>query len=97
MIRDTVAHLVKHGREVIYDAEHFFDGYKDSPDHALATLKAAAEGGAACLVLCDTNGGTLPSEVMQICLAVEKHLPAHRSASTRTTIASSPWRTRSPP
>ncbi len=75
MIRDTVAHLVKHGREVVYDAEHFFDGYKDSPAHALATLKAAADGGAACLVLCDTNGGTLPSEVIEICQAVSKHLP----------------------
>ncbi|MEO5914472.1 MAG: citramalate synthase [Luteolibacter sp.] len=75
MIRDTVAHLVSHGREVIYDAEHFFDGYKDSPAHALATLKAAADGGAASLVLCDTNGGTLPSEVMEICEAVMKHLP----------------------
>jgi 2-isopropylmalate synthase len=75
MIRDTVAHLVKHGREVIYDAEHFFDGYKDSPEHALATLQAAADGGAACLVLCDTNGGTLPSEVTEICEAVMKHLP----------------------
>ena len=75
MIRDTVAHLVKHGREVIYDAEHFFDGYKDSAEHALATLEAAAQGGAACLVLCDTNGGTLPSEVMEICGAVRKRLP----------------------
>lgn len=75
MIRDTVAHLVKHGREVVYDAEHFFDGYKDSPEHALATLKAAADGGASCLVLCDTNGGTLPDEIMEICAAVEKHLP----------------------
>ena len=75
MIRDTVAHLVKHGREVIYDAEHFFDGYKDSPEHALATLQAAAEGGATCLVLCDTNGGTLPSEIMQICQAVKSRLP----------------------
>ncbi len=75
MIRDTVAHLVKHGREVIYDAEHFFDGYKDSPTHALATLKAAAEGGASCLVLCDTNGGTLPTEVAEICKAVRAHLP----------------------
>lgn len=75
MIRDTVAYLAKHGREVIYDAEHFFDGYKDSPTHALATLQAAAEGGAACLVLCDTNGGTLPFEVMEICEAVKKHLP----------------------
>ena len=75
MIRDTVAHLAKHGREVIYDAEHFFDGYKDSPEHALRTLEAAAEGGAACLVLCDTNGGTLPSEVMQICKAVRDRIP----------------------
>jgi 2-isopropylmalate synthase len=75
MIRDTVAHLVKHGREVIYDAEHFFDGYKDSPEHALATLEAAAEGGASCLVLCDTNGGTLPSEVMQTCQAVKARIP----------------------
>jgi 2-isopropylmalate synthase len=75
MIRDTVAYLAKHGREVIYDAEHFFDGYKDSPEHALATLEAAAEGGASCLVLCDTNGGTLPSEIMQICLAVKARIP----------------------
>ncbi len=75
MIRDTVAHLVKHGREVVYDAEHFFDGYKDSPEHALATLKAAADGGASCLVLCDTNGGTLPAEVTEISQAVRKHLP----------------------
>lgn len=75
MIRDTVAHLVKHGREVVYDAEHFFDGYKDSPDHALKTLEAAAEGGASCLVLCDTNGGTLPSEIMQICMAVKTRIP----------------------
>ncbi len=75
MIRDTVAHLVSHGREVVYDAEHFFDGYKDSPEHALATLEAAAQGGAACLVLCDTNGGTLPSEIMEICKAVRNRLP----------------------
>lgn len=75
MIRDTVAHLVQHGREVIYDAEHFFDGYKDSPSHALATLHAAADGGASCLVLCDTNGGTLPEEIVEICAAVQKNLP----------------------
>jgi len=75
MIRDTVAHLVRHGREVVYDAEHFFDGYKDSPEHALATLEAAAEGGAACLVLCDTNGGTLPPEIEEICAAVKARLP----------------------
>ena len=75
MIRETVAHLVKHGREVVYDAEHFFDGYKDSPEHALSTLEAAAEGGASCLVLCDTNGGTLPSEVEEICAAVKARIP----------------------
>jgi len=75
MIRDTVAYLNKHGREVIYDAEHFFDGYKDSSEHALGTLAAAAEGGAACLVLCDTNGGTLPSEVLRITSAVRERFP----------------------
>ncbi|QTN31398.1 citramalate synthase [Akkermansiaceae bacterium] len=75
MIHDTVSHLVANGREVIYDAEHFFDGYKDGAEHALATLKAAADGGASCLVLCDTNGGTLPSEIAEICQAVQEHLP----------------------
>ncbi|MEP2775296.1 MAG: citramalate synthase [Luteolibacter sp.] len=75
MIRDTVGHLVKNGREVVYDAEHFFDGYKDNAEHALSTLKAAADGGASCLVLCDTNGGTLPGEIAEICGAVQKHLP----------------------
>lgn len=75
MIRDTVRFLKEHGREVVYDAEHFFDGYKASPEHALATLKAAAEGGADVLVLCDTNGGTLPSEVMMICKAVSEAIP----------------------
>ncbi|MFC7336674.1 citramalate synthase [Haloferula chungangensis] len=75
MIRDTVEYLVSKGREVVYDAEHFFDGYKDSPEHAIATLKAAAEGGAAVLVLCDTNGGTLPSEVMEISAAVKDAIP----------------------
>jgi 2-isopropylmalate synthase len=75
MIHDTVAYLVKHGREVVYDAEHFFDGYKDSPEHALAAIEAAALGGASCLVLCDTNGGTLPTEVEEICAAVKARIP----------------------
>ncbi|MCH7226786.1 citramalate synthase [Haloferula sp. A504] len=75
MIRDTVRFLKEHGREVVYDAEHFFDGYKDSAEHALATLEAAAEGGADVLVLCDTNGGTLPSEITAICTAVKERLP----------------------
>lgn len=63
MIRDSVAYLKKSGREVIYDAEHYFDGYKGNPDYALETIVAAAEAGAACVVLCDTNGGTLPTDV----------------------------------
>ena len=75
MIRDTVAHLKKHGREVVYDAEHFFDGYKASPEHALATLQAAADGGADVLVLCDTNGGTMPWEVEEICAVVKARIP----------------------
>lgn len=66
MIADTVAFFKKHGREVLYDAEHFFDGYKENPEHAIATLKAAAEAGADMVVLCDTNGGSLPSEVEAI-------------------------------
>ena len=74
MICDTVRHLKEHGREVIYDAEHFFDGYKDSPEHALSTLRAAAEGGADILVLCDTNGGGLPHEIEQITSEVRRHL-----------------------
>lgn len=66
MIRDTTRYLKEHSREVVYDAEHFFDGYKDCPEHALATLAAAKEGGADWLVLCDTNGGTMPHEVAEI-------------------------------
>ena len=60
MIRETTRYLKENGREVIYDAEHFFDGYKDSAEHALATLQAAKDGGADWVVLCDTNGGTMP-------------------------------------
>ncbi len=63
IIQESLAYLKAHGREVIYDAEHFFDGYKENRDYALATLQAAAEGGADALVLCDTNGGSMPSEV----------------------------------
>ncbi len=63
MISDTVTFLKKHGREVIYDAEHFFDGAKDDWAYALRTLAAARDAGADLLVLCDTNGGTMPDEV----------------------------------
>jgi 2-isopropylmalate synthase len=63
MISDTVQFLKSEGREVFYDAEHFFDGFRDDREYALATLRAARDAGADCLVLCDTNGGTLPGFV----------------------------------
>ena len=66
MIEDSVAYLRSRDREVIYDAEHFFDGYKADRDYVIRTLKAAEAGGAACVVLCDTNGGTLPLELVDI-------------------------------
>ena len=65
-VRDTVAYLVGAGKEVIFDAEHYFDGFRDDPDHALSVLRAAAEAGATTLVLCDTNGGTLPTELKAV-------------------------------
>jgi 2-isopropylmalate synthase len=66
MIADSVAFLKEQGKEVIYDAEHFFDGYKARSDYALLTVKVAAEHGADTVVLCDTNGGSLPWEVADI-------------------------------
>ncbi|QDI75814.1 MULTISPECIES: citramalate synthase [Leisingera] len=65
-IRASVAHIVAQGREALFDAEHFFDGYKDNPDYALAACRAALEAGARWVVLCDTNGGALPAEVSRI-------------------------------
>ncbi len=66
MIEDTIHYLNKKGRRVIYDAEHFFDGYKNNPDYAMRTVKAAISGGADMIVLCDTNGGTLTHELKKI-------------------------------
>ena len=65
LIESSVRYLVENGREVIYDAEHFFDGYADDAEYAIETLRAAATGGASCLVLCDTNGGRLPLEIQE--------------------------------
>ena len=78
MIADSVRHLKKHGKETIYDAEHFFDGYRDDPDYALRTLAAAADAGADALVLCDTNGGRLTSEVLAITAEVARRFPNAR-------------------
>ena len=63
MISDSIGYCRKQGREVFYDAEHFFDGYKNNPEYALKTLLAAEAAGATVLILCDTNGGTLPDEI----------------------------------
>jgi len=65
MIRDSVAYLKSRGLTVFFDAEHFFDGFRDNPDYSLACLRAAAEAGADCLVLCDTNGGTIPARIVE--------------------------------
>ena len=65
MIADSVRLLVERGREVIFDAEHFFDGFADDPQYALATLRAAAAAGAATVALCDTNGGSMPEDVVR--------------------------------
>jgi len=75
MVRDTARFFKSHDREVIFDAEHFFDGYKDDEAHALGVLQAAVDGGADCLVLCDTNGGTLPDEVASITATVVERFP----------------------
>jgi 2-isopropylmalate synthase len=75
MIRDSVAFCKKQGREVIYDAEHFFDGTKANPEYAVMTLKAAWEAGANMLVLCDTNGGTQFEEVAACVDRIKKAIP----------------------
>jgi 2-isopropylmalate synthase len=75
MIQDTVRYLKERGREVIFDAEHFFDGYKDNAAFAMDMLKAALEAGADSVVLCDTNGGSLPHEIFGITAEVAKVFP----------------------
>ncbi len=74
MIADSVRFCVQAGREVIYDAEHFFDGHRDSPDYALRTLLAAQEAGATTIVLCDTNGGSLPQHIAACVDALRSHI-----------------------
>ncbi len=72
LINDSLIYLKERVGEVIYDAEHFFDGYKSDPEYALKTLQAAADANVDCIVLCDTNGGTLPHEFPAIMDAVKK-------------------------
>ncbi|ASV76023.1 (R)-citramalate synthase [Thermogutta terrifontis] len=75
MITDTISYIRSQGREVIFDAEHFFDGYKYDSDYALTAVRLAAEAGAKMVVLCDTNGGSMPEEVAEITRKVVELLP----------------------
>ncbi|MEG4056077.1 MULTISPECIES: citramalate synthase [unclassified Microcoleus] len=86
MIRDTIEYLRSQGRRVIYDAEHWFDGYKHNRDYAIKTLEVAADAGAEWLVLCDTNGGTLPHEVSQVVGDVLESLGTNREKSLQLGI-----------
>jgi 2-isopropylmalate synthase len=76
MIRDSVSFLKSHGKEVVYDAEHFFDGFRADRAYALKAVRTAAEAGADWVALCDTNGGSLPSWVREVVLAVKAEIPA---------------------
>ncbi len=74
LIFDSLEYLKKHAPEVFYDAEHFFDGYKANPEYAIKTIQAAEQAKADCIILCDTNGGTLPYEIASIITEVKKHV-----------------------
>src|SRR5687767_7605437 len=84
MVADSIGFIVDRGREAVYDAEHFFDGYKDDRDYALATLRAARQAGARTLVLCDTNGGTLTDELTRIVVDVRASLDGDPDAPAVT-------------
>jgi 2-isopropylmalate synthase len=75
MIADSVAHLKSRKREAMFDAEHFFDGYKANPEYAIACARAAYDNGARWIILCDTNGGSLPHEIEAIVGEATRHIP----------------------
>ena len=91
IIEKSLAHLKAQGRRVIYDAEHFFDGYRADPGYAIETLKAAARGGAETLVLCDTNGGSMPWQIAEVVRAVRAQiktpLGVHTHNDSETAVA----------
>lgn len=93
MIRETIAFLKSVGREVIYDAEHFFDGWKANPEYAKTTIQAAVEGGASLVVMCDTNGGSMPEEVAALtkeaAAAVDVPLGIHTHNDCELAVANS--------
>ncbi len=76
MVRDSISYLAQNGKRVFFDAEHFFDGYKANEPYAMAVVNSAVEAGAESVVLCDTNGGTLPSEIVRIVGRVREATPA---------------------
>jgi 2-isopropylmalate synthase len=80
MIADTVRYLKENGKEVIYDAEHFFDGYKRNAEYTASCVAAAVSAGVDCVALCDTNGGTLPEEIARIVTEIAARFPAARFA-----------------
>ncbi len=93
LIHNSIAYLKKRVQKVFFDAEHFFDGYKANPEYAMKTLQAAMEGGADCLVLCDTNGGTMPNELSDIVKKVVKRFKTpigiHAHNDTECAVANS--------
>ncbi len=94
MIEETISYLKRHVDEIIFDAEHFFDGYTHNPDYALAVLEAALKGGADWIVLCDTNGGKLPHEIYEITRTVAERFPQarigiHAHNDSETAVANS--------
>ena len=78
MLTDSFIYLKNKNKESIYDAEHFFDGFKHNPQYAIKCLNTALESGVRWIVLCDTNGGTLPNEIFDIVNEVKKHIPAEK-------------------
>ena len=93
-IKDTTKYFVKNNKEFMFDAEHFFDGYKNNKDYALSCIKSAYDNGARWIVLCDTNGGTLPNEISEIVSEVAKvipndHLGIHAHNDTGNAVANS--------
>ena len=93
-IRETAKHFVKNKKEFLFDAEHFFDGYKANPNYAMNCIKEAYDSGARWVVLCDTNGGTLPNEIREIISKVSKQIPGknlgiHAHNDTENAVANS--------
>src|SRR6266700_2148243 len=86
MIGDTIRFLKDHGKFVIYDAEHCFDGFKDDPEYAQETFQAAARAGADIVCLCDTNGGSLPNEIREVTAAARKRLAVKLGIHTHDDI-----------